>query len=142
MKVRNDFVTNSSSSSFVVAFKDLPDIDKETIDKYPFLAQYKKVISEAIFGNNVNLCSPNESNIFENHIDLQDYLVEEYGYNESFKELCKSDEYVHDLYDECIKYLKDGYKILIRDIDYDDYRGELFRKIESDDFIIISGENQ
>ena len=142
MKIRRDFITNSSSSSFVIAFKDFPDIDKETINKYPFLAQYKKVINEAIFGNNTNLCSANECDIFENHRDLQDYLVDEYGYNESFKELCKSDEYIHDLYDECIKYLKDGYKILIRDIDYDDYRGELFRKIESDDFIIISGENQ
>lgn len=141
MKIRNDFVTNSSSSSYVIAFKGLPNIDEETIEKYPFLAQYQKIVKKAIFDDGGSY-ETGETEVFENRIDLQEHLADEYGYNQTFKEVCKEDDYVRDLYNECKKYLDDGYKILTKRVGYGDYREDLFNEIESDDFIIISGENE
>lgn len=49
MKIRNDYVTNSSSSSYVIAYKSLPEIDEETLKKYPFLKNYGKLIETVLF---------------------------------------------------------------------------------------------
>ena len=49
MKIRNDYVTNSSSSSYVIAYKSLPEIDEETLKRYPFLKNYGKLIETVLF---------------------------------------------------------------------------------------------
>ena len=48
MRVRIGFVTNSSSSSFIIAYKSFPEIDKDTIKKYPFLKNYNDMMNSIL----------------------------------------------------------------------------------------------
>ena len=146
MKIRMDFITNSSSSSYLIAFKNLtPQIDSETIAKYPFLKYLDTIMEEVFFGSDGSY-ETSESIISSDVKELQEYFLKDYGWNSSsFNELYDEDEYVRAYYDKCEEKIKKGYKILAKDVGYDDFRGKLFDilgSIDSDDFIMLKGENE
>ena len=139
MKLRFDHVTNSSSSSFVVAFKKFPEIDAETIKKYPFLSAFDEIMKELIM-NSDGWTETTDGIVIENDNELKDYIRDEYGYKQTFSQVVKEDPYARDLYDMCRPKLNEGYKILMKDIEYGDFRETIFKKLESDDFVILEGE--
>lgn len=143
MKVRSDFVTNSSSSSFVIAFKEVT-IDEDTLAKYPFLnsiSEIPKLIFEAEDDETT------VAKVFTNKEELDKYIVDEYAWGkyDTLEKIleAESDSYMADQYNACIEYLNKGYSCAIKRISY--YDGalvDIMRKFAdgNDNFVIVEEE--
>ena len=81
MKIRNGFITNSSSTCFIVSFNTQKSFDEETLVKYPFLKHYgdimKKVFPSRIendYYNSVELYEIKNLEEWEDYVRQENYL--------------------------------------------------------------------
>ena len=110
MKVRNSFVTNSSSSSYIVS------VNK---DKKQNMLDFYDIVQD------LGGYETDEPHLFCTEKDLNNYVKEEYG--KSLPEIINSDEYYAETYGGMLKKIKDGDIVLQQYVSYG--QEELYEKL-------------
>lgn len=106
MKYRSGFVTNSSSSSYVIAYKK---VEGDKIGREPtFLNKFYQTMMEGLFDYSL-----------ESEDDLINRILTLYSCDTLEEAL--ENKYAKDYYDRTIKYIRDGYVVAEREVDYYDY---------------------
>lgn len=143
MKIRSDYVTNSSSSSYVIAYKTLPEIDEETLTKYPFLKNYGKLIETVLFTEGDNDTTAGVVSRTKEEYDKN--FVSEYGWkrDSTVESILEDDDYLTDMYNRAVEYLEKGFNILDKRVDYNDtYCSNMINELAEDkeNFVILEDE--
>lgn len=113
MKIRSDFVTNSSSSSYVIAYKGLDT-------PHPSIKSLNKMIEIVLFSDGGYETTRGEK--VRTIDELDSYMVDTYGYSDlnTIDKLLSVDSYAKKIHTECVKALNEGYTILFKDVGYSD----------------------
>lgn len=113
MKIRSNFVTNSSSSSYVIAYKGLDT-------PHPSIKSLNKMIEIVLFSDGGYETTRGEK--VRTIDELDSYMVDTYGYSDlnTIDKLLSADSYAKKIHTECVKALNEGYTILFKDVGYSD----------------------
>lgn len=113
MKIRSDFVTNSSSSSYVIAYNGLDT-------PHPSIKSLNKMIEIVLFSDGGYETTRGEK--VRTIDELDSYMVDTYGYSDlnTIDKLLSADSYAKKIHTECVKALNEGYTILFKDVGYSD----------------------
>lgn len=147
MKIRTDFVTNSSSSSFVIAYKPTLDYGEETLKKYPILKAYDKIIE--ILMESEDNCDTERAEVFTNLDDYNYSFLNRWQYEISNLTVTNGilsfdgEKWLQEKYNRAVQYLKQGFYIADKCVGYHDSMGDIIRKIadNNEEFVLIDEDD-
>jgi len=145
MKIRVDFITNSSSSNYVIAYKALPNVDQQTMEKYPFLCKYYDLVEQMLFSD--GRFDENETCVATQPEGIDSAFVRFFGWDDdtTVNEVLAQSEWVSALYEKCKKQISEGYQILFKNVDYRDKAlSEIIEALAvgNSNFILLDKENE
>ena len=121
MKIRKDFVTNSSSSSYIIAYKAFPNLDDKLLQEFPILKGFDAILERVLLSAD-DYGDTTEGECIRSVEELDKHFVDCYGYADlnTLQRILDDDHYLKEHYEKCAQFLKNGYNIVFKQVDYSD----------------------
>lgn len=143
MKIRTDFVTNSSSSSYIIAYKNKFDFDEATLAKYPQLNLFGEMI-EKILTSEGGWGETNAGEKICSLRGLEEHILDLYGHRATIDEILSLSEFqeTKTMYEKLKKLIEGGYIILLKEVDTheDAYIGLLESLEDGENIVFVEGD--